>query len=168
MLGDIGERESRESGDIKQRSPHLPIKTVCLHFKNQNISVYLFYLCICVGLPNCLMYFDWSISSFPFAGVYDSCVWCFSCWFLKLRSFIMWGCRCWGWQAAGTWVSISVKWWDSPPPSGDLEPANQYAPSKKPARELKSPRVPKWTKARAVCTNRIALSLNQSPRSLYQ
>ena len=86
MLGDIGERESRESGDIKQRSPHLPIKTVCLHFKNQNISVYLFYLCICVGLPNCLMYFDWSISSFPFAGVYDSCVWCFSCWFLKLRN----------------------------------------------------------------------------------
>ena len=26
-----------------------------------------------------------------------------------------------------------VKWWDSPPPSGDLEPANQCAPSKKPA-----------------------------------
>ena len=24
-----------------------------------------------------------------------------------------------------------VKWWDSPPPSGNLEPANQYAPSKK-------------------------------------
>ena len=40
----------------------------------------------------------------------------------------------WGWQVAGIWVSVSVKWWDSPPPSGDLEPANQYAPSKK-ARE---------------------------------
>ena len=24
-----------------------------------------------------------------------------------------------------------LKWWDSPPPSGNLEPANQYAPSKK-------------------------------------
>ena len=50
----------------------------------------------------------------------------------------MWGCRGWGWQAAGTWVSVS------PPPSGDLEPANQYAPSKKPARELKSPWAPKF------------------------
>ena len=30
-------------------------------------------------------------------------------------SFIMWGCRGWGCQAAGTWVSVSVKWWDSPP-----------------------------------------------------
>ena len=28
----------------------------------------------CVGLPNCLMYFDQSISSFPFTGVYNSCV----------------------------------------------------------------------------------------------
>ena len=50
----------------------------------------------------------------------------------------------WGWQAAGIWVSVSVKWWDSPPPSGDLEAANQYAPSKKPARELRSPREPKF------------------------
>ena len=24
-----------------------------------------------------------------------------------------------------------LKWWDSPPPSGNLEPANQHAPSKK-------------------------------------
>ena len=36
-------------------------------------------------------------------------------------------------QGARTWVSVSVKWWDSPPPSGDLEPANQCAPSKNPA-----------------------------------
>ena len=36
-------------------------------------------------------------------------------------------------QGARTSVSVSVKWWDSPPPSGDLEPANQCAPSKKPA-----------------------------------
>ena len=42
----------------------------------------------------------------------------------------MWGCRGWGWQAAGTWVLVSVKWWDSPPALGDLEPANQYASSK--------------------------------------
>ena len=55
----------------------------------------------------------------------------------------MWGCRGWGWQA-GTWVSVSVKWWDSPPPLSDLEPANQYAPSEKPAGELKSPRAPKF------------------------
>ena len=46
--------------------------------------------------------------------------------------------------AAGTWVLVSVKWWDSPPPLGDVEPANQYTPSKKPARELKSLRAPKF------------------------
>ena len=80
----------------------------------------------------------------------------------------MWGCRGWGWQGAKTWVSVAVKWWDSPPPSGDLEPASQCAPSKKPARELRSPRAPKFEKTRAVCTNRIALNLNKSPRSLYQ
>ena len=39
----------------------------------------------------------------------------------------MWG---WGWQAAGTWVLVSVKWWDSPPPSGDLEPAINMHPVK--------------------------------------
>ena len=56
----------------------------------------------------------------------------------------MWGCRGWGWQVAGTWVSVSREMVGSLPPSGDLEPANQYAPSKKPVRELKSPRVPKF------------------------
>ena len=62
----------------------------------------------------------------------------------------MWGCRGWGWQTARTWVSVSVKWWDSPPPSGDLEPAinmhpvNALGRAEKPAGELKSPRAPKF------------------------
>ena len=56
----------------------------------------------------------------------------------------MWGCRGWGWQAAGTWVSVSREMVGFPAPSGDLEPGNQYAPSKKPPRELKSPRAPKF------------------------
>ena len=66
------------------------------------------------------------------------------------KSFIMWGCWGWGWQGArtsrgpGLGFRFPVKWWDSPLPSGDLEPANQYAPSKKPERELKSPRAPKF------------------------
>ena len=66
------------------------------------------------------------------------------------KSFIMWGYRGWGWQGArtgrgpGLGFRFPVKWWDSPPPSGDLEPANQCAPSKKPVRELKSPRAPKF------------------------
>ena len=66
------------------------------------------------------------------------------------KSFIMWGCRGRGWQGArtcrgpGLGFRFPVKWWDSPPPSGDLEPANQYAPSKKPMRELRSPQAPKF------------------------
>ena len=40
-----------------------------------------------------------------------------------------------GAAGAGRWpgpgFQFPVKWWDSPPPSGNLEPANQYAPSKK-------------------------------------
>ena len=44
----------------------------------------------------------------------------------------------------GLGFRFPVKWWDSPPPSGDLESANQNAPSKKPAEELKSPRVPRF------------------------
>ena len=44
----------------------------------------------------------------------------------------MWGCRGWGWQAAGTWVSVSREMVGFPTPIGDLEPANQYAPSKSP------------------------------------
>ena len=44
----------------------------------------------------------------------------------------MWGCRGWGWQAAGTWVSVSREMVGFP------------APSKKPERELKSPRAPKF------------------------
>ena len=76
----------------------------------------------------------------------------------------------------GLGFRFSVKWWDSPPPSGDLEPANQYAPSK-------SPRAPKFEPkpapfvpiellckhvAREVCTNRIALqTCNQSVCNPY-
>ena len=44
----------------------------------------------------------------------------------------------------GLGFQFPVKWWDFPPPSGDLESANQNAPSKKPAEELKSPRVPRF------------------------
>ena len=44
----------------------------------------------------------------------------------------------------GLGFRFPVKWWDSPPPLGDLELANQNAPSKKPAGELKSPRAPKF------------------------
>ena len=91
---------------------------------------------------------------------------------LCIFEFLLWGCWGWGWQAAGTWVLVSVKWWDSPPPLGDVEPANQYTPSKMPARELKSQRAPKFEQrpapfvpielpckhvAHEVCTNRIAL-----------
>ena len=36
-------------------------------------------------------------------------------------------------RGPGLGFQFPVKWWDSPPPSGDLEPANQCAPSKKPA-----------------------------------
>ena len=31
----------------------------------------------------------------------------------------------------GPGFRFPMKWWDSPPPSGNLEPANQHAPSKK-------------------------------------
>ena len=33
-------------------------------------------------------------------------------------SFIMWGCRGWGWQAAGTWVSVSCEMVGFPAPIG--------------------------------------------------
>ena len=35
---------------------------------------------------------------------------------VKVVTKVVWGCRGWGWQAAGTWVLVSVKWWDFPPP----------------------------------------------------
>ena len=31
----------------------------------------------------------------------------------------------------GPGFRFPLKWWDSPPPSGNLEPANRHAPSKK-------------------------------------
>ena len=34
-------------------------------------------------------------------------------------------------RRTGPGFRFPVKWWDSPPPSGNLEPANQYVPSKK-------------------------------------
>ena len=107
----------------------------------------------------CILTSRYLVSLLPVSIVHVSDIFLVGLWSWEI-SFIMWGCRGWGWQAAGTWVLVSVKWWDSPPPSGDLEPANQYAPSKKPTRELKSPRE-SW-KARG------HLSLNKSPRRLYQ
>ena len=83
------------------------------------------------------------VSHLPVSMIHVSDIFLVGFWSWEIN-FIMWGCQGWGWQAAGTWVLVSVKWWDSPPPSGDLEPANQYAPSKKPTGELKSPRAPKF------------------------
>ena len=92
------------------------------------------------------------VSLLPVSIIHVSDIFLVGFWSWRI-SFIMWGCRGWGWQAAGTWVSVSVKWWDSPPPSGDLEPANQYAPSKSPRESWKA---------------RGRLSLNKCPRCLYQ
>ena len=67
----------------------------------------------------------------------------------------------------GPGFRFPLKWRDSPPPSGRLEPANQQAP-KREQREhegkRKSPRTPKFEQKPAkVCTNRIALqTCNQS------
>ena len=36
----------------------------------------------------------------------------------KKKSFIMWGCRGWGWQEAGTWVSVSREMVGVPAPIG--------------------------------------------------
>ena len=37
-----------------------------------------------------------------------------------------------GWLGlAGGRFRFPLKWWDSPPPSGNLEPANQHVPRKK-------------------------------------
>lgn len=44
MLGDIGERESRENGDIRQRSPHLPIKTVYVYILKIKAYHYTYFI----------------------------------------------------------------------------------------------------------------------------
>ena len=72
---------------------------------------------------------------------------------VKKGQILVWGCRGWGLQAAGTWVSVSREMVGFPTPSSNLEPANQYAPSKKQRESWKA---------------RGRLSLNKSPRSLYQ
>ena len=61
-----------------------------------------------------------------------------------------------------------LKWWDSQPPSGLLEPANQQAPKREQREHMegkrKSPRTPKFEqKPPKICTNKIVLqTCNQS------
>ena len=100
----------------------------------------------------CILTSRYLVSLLPVSIIHMSDIFLVGFWSWEI-SFIMWGCRGWGWQAAGTWVSVFVKWWDSPPPSGDLEPANQYAPSKSPRESWKA---------------RGRLSLNKSLRRFYQ
>ena len=100
----------------------------------------------------CILTSRYLVSLLPVSIIHVSDIFLVGFWSWEI-SFIMWGCRGWGWQAAGTWVSVSVKWWDSPPSLGDLEPANQYAPSKSPRKSWKA---------------RGRLSLKKSPRRLYQ
>ena len=102
------------------------------------------------------MHFDWSMSSFTFTGVYNSCVCYFSCWILKLRKKVLLRGAAGAGLAGGKDLGFGLREMVGfPAPSGDLEPANQYAPSEKPTGELKSPPAPK-------------LSLNKSLRRLYQ
>ena len=100
----------------------------------------------------CILTSRYLVSLLPVSIIHVSDIFLVGFWSWEI-SFIMWGCGGWGWQAARTWVLVSVKWWDSPPPSGDLEPANQYTPSKSPRESWKA---------------RGHLSLNKSPRGLYQ
>ena len=75
----------------------------------------------------CILTSLYLVSLLPVSIIHVSDIFLVGFWSREI-SFIMWGCRGWGWQAAGTWVSVSVKWWDSPPPLGDLEPANLLPP----------------------------------------
>ena len=100
----------------------------------------------------CILTSRYLVSLLPVSIIHVSDIFLVGFWSWEI-SFIMWGCRGWGWQTAETWVLVSVKWWDSPPPLGDLEPANQYAPSKSPRESWKA---------------RGRLSLNKGPRRLYQ
>ena len=59
-------------------------------------------------------------------------------------SFIMWGCQGWGWQAAGTWVSVSRQMVGFPAPIGWPGASQSICTQYKPAGELKSPRAPKF------------------------
>ena len=67
---------------------------------------------------------------------------------LKDACSLVWGCL--GWRRPGPGFRFPLKWWDSPPPSGNLEPANQHAPSKKKGTyqgKAESPRTPKFEKS---------------------
>ena len=92
----------------------------------------------------CILTSRYLVSLLPVSIIHVSDIFLVGFWSWGI-SFIMWGCqRAGAGRQPGLGFRFPVKWWDSPPPSGDLEPANQYAPSKKPVGELKSPRAPKF------------------------
>ena len=68
-----------------------------------------------------------------------------------------------GLAGGGTWVSVSREMVGFPAPSGDLESANQYAPSKKPVGELKSLRAPKFEQKPAPFVPIELLKFEQKP-----
>ena len=77
----------------------------------------------------------------------------------------VWGCR--AGRRPGPGFQIPLKWWDSPPPSGNLEPANQQAPSKKKGTYQGTAEKPAnaqvWKKPGKVWANKITLqTCNQS------
>ena len=57
------------------------------------------------------------VSLLPVSIIHASDIFLVGFWSWEI-SFIMWGCRGWGWQAAGTWVSVSHEMVGFPAPIG--------------------------------------------------
>ena len=65
----------------------------------------------------CILTSRYQVSLLPVSINHVSDIFLVGFWSWEI-SFIMWGCRGWGWQAAGTWVSVSREMVGVPAPIG--------------------------------------------------
>ena len=85
-------------------------------FKIINSSVLSFLLWGC-RIVWCILTSRYLVSLLPLSIIHVSDIFLVGFWSWEI-SFIMWGCRDWGWQAAGTWVSVSHEMVGFPAPIG--------------------------------------------------
>ena len=91
----------------------------------------------------CILTSRYLVSLLPVSIIHVSDIFLVGFWSWEI-SFIMWGCWGWGWQAAGTWVSVSREMVGFPATIGWPGASQSICTQSKPAGELKSQWAPKF------------------------
>ena len=109
-----------QAGFRKDRGTRDQIANICWIIKKaRQFHKNIFFCLWGCRIVWCILTSQYLVSLLPVSIIHVSDIFLVGFWSWEIW-FIMWGCRGWGWQAAGTWVSVSREMVGFPAPIGWL------------------------------------------------